>query len=1140
LGNNQITYLSRIKIIPDSTEWIVFHINRSTSGDVDLWVVNESGVEREVVVKDPSQIALVEPGLSSDYSSEFETISLLCEAQRISKASITDPFSAVNSSKIRPLPHQLTAVYKILLNMDPIRFVLADDPGAGKTIMSGLLIREMLIRKRANSILIVAPGGLSENWHSELQSKFGLDFGFLDVSQMAVDHSYFQQHRYLIAKLDTLARSKNLRAILAQQKFDLTIMDEAHKLSATVFGGEIKYTDRFRLGRVLSESSKNFLLLTATPHDGKPDDFRLLMSLIDKEKYQEKGQALRMEDVNGNIRRVVKEDMIDFDGKPLFPERETIQSTYILSGPELSLYDDVTQYARKQFNLAQKLSNSRKTCVGFVMTLLQRRLASSPKAIYLTLKRREDRLTKQMEDIQNGIGDIPTESKPISTDDDFVEEDEDSDESSLTESETAANNVEELKEEIDCLHGLVAQAKSILDQAIDAKWNSLSKLLQDNFVAPNSEGKYEKLIIFTENADTLDYLNWRVASVIGSSRVLFIKGGMSEKERNTIKDRFWTRNECQVLLATDAAGEGINLHCAHFLLNYDLPWNPNRLEQRFGRIHRIGQTYKCVMFNMVAENTREGQVFTTLFKKIEEEKKALGGQIYNVLGDLKFDGKTLSQVLSDIVLGKAEFSVAMSSNGQELQNIVEKNKLFDSSVTKADADRMLAEVNETRPDKIQPYVLKGFLLKAWKWFGATIIQNPDLTYTLPSVPVFIRSGSEKNLQASYPSIYFDPDQKVPDSSEFIGLSSPITLATINAVLSHCSSGDASCLAVDPKATAEDCSIIQKNEAIASFHGQAISDLFHFWRADEPDPLANVSPYLDLVPLSGIEPSKMALWLAKNKTMLLKEEGQLSLSAGSFLASFGQEATKNQIAAVDKTIAERRKGIADRINEIDLNVFDLENSDKVDEGTQEKIEKLKKEKDSLSLVDESLAKSGIKPSDILVTNVHPVPRFLVVSQSAITKALGADAKLVDLKKQDEILAMKAVASNEKSLGYLPLDTSAVKDTGYDIISQGKENGKTVFRRIEVKGIQSANGTVDCTRNEINRGLNDPENFILAICRIFSDKISMTYLKSPFDSLLDKYGSKGIDEMVKAVTFDLDSLLANSEIVFKKDIPLPKPE
>ena len=589
-----------------------------------------------------ASLEIITEGRPWSFDGDGALLRLVSEAYRIRLAHLFDPLLAVHTSLVEPLPHQITAVYGEMLSRQPLRFLLADDPGAGKTIMAGLLIRELLIRGDLQRCLIVCPGSLSVQWQDELFQKFHLPFEILtnDRMESARTGNAFVEIPLLICRLDQLSRNDELQVKLEQTDWDLVVCDEAHKMSASFFGREVKETKRYKLGKRLSAITRHFLLMTATPHNGKEEDFQLFMALLDGDRFEGRFRdGVHVSDTSDLMRRMVKEELLKFDGTRLFPERVAHTVRYPLSDLEAMLYQRVTDYVREEFNRAEALMNDgRKGTVGFALTILQRRLASSPEAIYQSLQRRRQRLQKRLreEEIQRRGNLAEVNFGPVidleDWEDDFdgVSDDErEQTEEEVVDQATAARTIVELQAEIDQLSELEALALKVRRSGSDRKWEELSKLLQHEAEMFDGQGHRRKLVIFTEHRDTLNYLTDRIRTLIGKSEaVVTIHGGVRREERKKAEESFKQDISVQVLVATDAAGEGINLQRAHLMVNYDLPWNPNRLEQRFGRIHRIGQTEVCHLWNLVAFETREGDVYLTLLMKLEAEQRALGGKVF--------------------------------------------------------------------------------------------------------------------------------------------------------------------------------------------------------------------------------------------------------------------------------------------------------------------------------------------------------------------------------------------------------------------------------------------------------------------------------------------------------------------------------
>lgn len=453
-------------IIPDGLVSIV-SVQWFGSEALELTYKTPSGrVANQLLYRDDeSSLEIAQAGRPWSFDGDGAMFRLVSEALRIRLAHLFDPVLAVHTSLVEPLPHQITAVYSSMLPRQPLRFLLADDPGAGKTIMAGLLIKELIARGDLQRCLVVCPGSLAEQWQDELYRRFQIPFEIMtnDKLEAARTGNWFLETNLVIARLDKLSRNEDVQEKLCAPdcRWDLVVCDEAHKMSATYFGGEIKYTKRYRLGQLLSSLTRHFLLMTATPHNGKEQDFQLFMALLDGDRFEGRfREGVHRADASDLMRRMVKESLLRFSGKPLFPERIAYTVAYRLSAEETLLYQSVTDYVRDEFNRAEALQNDKRAGnVGFALTILQRRLASSPEAIYQSLRRRRERLAtriRELENLERGPRSMAAFAGPqLNLDPEDVEDLDDApgDEVEAAESEildeaTAARSIAELKAEI--------------------------------------------------------------------------------------------------------------------------------------------------------------------------------------------------------------------------------------------------------------------------------------------------------------------------------------------------------------------------------------------------------------------------------------------------------------------------------------------------------------------------------------------------------------------------------------------------------------------------------------------------------------------------------------------------------------------
>ncbi len=1153
-------------VLPDGLVTVI-DIKWHGSSVVELTYRDTAGrLGSELLYRDDEpRLAVASAGRPWSFDGDGSLFRLVSEARRIRLAYLFDTVLAVHTSLVEPLPHQITGVYHEMLSRQPLRYLLADDPGAGKTIMAGLLIKELIIRGDLRRCLIVCPGMLVEQWQDELDRRFHLPFEIMtnDKIEAARTGNWFAENPLAICRLDKLSRNKDLQAKLQQTDWDLTVVDEAHKMSASFFGGEVKETKRYKLGKLLSHLTRHFLLMTATPHNGKEEDFQLFMALLDGDRFEGRFRdGVHVADVSDLMRRLVKENLLKFDGTPLFPERWAYTVNYKLSVAEADLYKQVTDYVREEFNRVDALqSGGRKGTVGFALTILQRRLASSPEAIYQSLKRRRERLENRLREerlLKRGAEarqeiTARAEDELVADPDDLQElEDAPGDELEETEEKvvdqaTAARTIAELETEIRMLRQLESVALRVRLSGNDKKWEELRQLLENNPEMTDEQGLRRKLVIFTEHRDTLSYLVGQIRTLLKrDDTVVAIHGGMGREERRKSQEAFTQDKEVQVLVATDAAQEGINLQRAHLMVNYDLPWNPNRLEQRFGRIHRIGQTEVCHLWNLVASETREGEVFVRLFEKLNEERAALGGQVFDVLGKVTYEGRPLRDLLVEAVRygDRADVRarlfrvVEQALDHHHLTELIEERALAHDSMDVTGVRQIREEMERAEARRLQPHFVASFFLEAFKQLGGTIREREANRYEITHVPAVIRNrdrqiGSGAPVLHRYERITFEKDLIAVQGkplAEFVCPGHPLLDATIDLELER--NRDllkrGSVLVAPDDLNAESRALfylehsIQDGRVDSSGNRRVVSRQMQFVEINGKGKVSNAgyAPYLDYRPIKEeeralVESELQAQWLGPDL-----EKGVLEYAVTNLVPRHLEEVKGRKDALVAKTIEAVRDRLTKEINYWDQRAEELKaqelagktprlNSGRARQRAEDLEARLQKRMEEL---EQERRLSALPP--VVIGGA------LVVTEAMLERLKGAaDGKpstfAADTKRVEQ-LAMEAVMAAERALGFEPCDVSA-QNCGYDIESRIPGTGRLRF--IEVKGRMAGADTVTVTKNEILTALNKPEEFILAVVEIDGDAATPSYVRKPFHREPD-FG-------VTSVNYELNELMAEAD-------------
>ncbi|MEI8164900.1 MAG: helicase-related protein [Chloroflexales bacterium] len=984
-------------------------------------------------------------------------------------------------------------------------------------------------------------------------------------------------------------------------RWDLVVCDEAHKLSATFFGGEVKYTRRYRLGQLLGSLTRHFLLMTATPHNGKEEDFQLFMALLDSDRFEGRFRdGVHQVDVADLMRRMVKERLLKFDGTPLFPERIAYTVPYQLSDAEAQLYREVTSYVREEFNRAEALQNDKRAgTVGFALMVLQRRLASSPEAIYQSLHRRRERLEKRLRELKllqrgnvtaEGAEDRrglnlsdPLRSSALSAVDlsredlddleDAPENEVEAVEAEVLDQATAARTIDELKGEIATLSHLEALAHAVRRSGEDRKWRELASLLGEIFtpaaianhlaeepapytvraITPPTPSPRQKLVVFTEHRDTLHYLVDRVTTLLGRTEaVVTIHGGMGREERLKAQEAFRHDPQVQVLLATDAAGEGINLQRAHLMVNYDLPWNPNRLEQRFGRIHRIGQTEVCHLWNLVAKETREGDVYETLLAKLEQARQALGGQVFDVLGKLQFEGQPLRDLLIAAirygerpeVRAKLTQAIAHAVDRQQIQDLLEERALAQDSMDARQVARVREDMERAEAKRLQPHYIESFFLEAFTQLGGTIRQREPHRYEVTHVPAPIRSrdrliGIGEPVLPRYERIAFEKALLTPQGqplAAFVCPGHPLLDAALDLMLErHRDLLRRGTVLVDERDFGTSPRVlfymehaIQDASVLKSGERRTISKQMLYVEVREhgtPRSL-HYAPYLDYRPLAAGDLDVDAL-LARAECRWIGralEAQALGHAIAQIVPAHLHAVKSRRLGLIEKT----RAAVKDRLTK-EITYWDHRAEELKLQEQAGKVNARMNAQEACRRADEMQARLQKRMEQLdLEAQIAPLPPVMVGGLVVVPvgllslltgRPLPATAHATDTQAS-AARARAVIMAVERGLGFAPVDRE-FEQLGYDIESRDPATGKLRF--IEVKGRVADAETITVTKNEILYALNTPEQFIFAMVEFMPDGSERVhYLRRPF-------AGRGVttDFNGASVNFPFADLIARSE-------------
>ncbi|MGD0766041.1 MAG: helicase-related protein [Dehalococcoidia bacterium] len=976
---------------------------------------------------------------------------LATEALRTHLAHSFDPQFAVSVSQVDPLPHQLDAVYKHILPLPRIRFLLADDPGAGKTIMAGLAMRELMQRQNLRRVLVLCPKALTDQWRREMWERFRERFVLLTGESIAgaFGQNAWMENDRVVASID-LAIQDHIQPGLEQSTWDLIIFDEAHKLSAYRYGprGKIDKTRRYQLAEKLAEKTKHLLLMTATPHKGDDENFRLLLSLLDSKVFASlKGMRHALDrDNSPYFLRRMKEKMRHFDGRPLFLPRYVHTPGYPLEPHEQKLYDAVTDYVANGLELAETARNRN---VGLALTILQRRLASSLFAITRSLERRRKRLFDELER-SRATGKVAATAPDVDVDVD-IEDEDDIDE--LTEEQeevlSGASNArtsQELEREIGQLDDLVKMAHAAMNYGPERKLREFQKVVDSQTIADSKE----KLLVFTEHRDTLTYLTQKVRE--WGYKVCNIHGGMRLQDRIAAEKEF--RGPAQFMIATDAAGEGINLQFCRIMVNWDLPWNPNKLEQRMGRIHRYGQEYEVHIFNLVADTTREGAVLIRLMRKLDAMRQSLGhDQVYDVISGVLESG----QVRLDVLMREAILS------RRSVDDILSELDFVDSESSRAAARQALSEAlatpfidtafidgeqRESKERRLTPEYVERFFLDGLTYLGGRLLPGSDRDWKLDHVPAdlrkVIRSYNTGEFGAESRLITFRKERLRKDPpAEFVAPDHPLFDAVLHRILQEGRPALARGTAFLDKDATEPYLVWLVEAAVANGEDEVVHRrlLALRQRGDQFEP---VEPGL----LLDLPPAESAPAIPEELRDRAVAEKAIAAASAFYAGSYLDEVTKEQQRQVEIIERALQQSVNDSLTELQTKLERQQDDEAKGKDMAIAIRTTNEQIDALT------AELKARRESLKRRRVTSIRTPRVVGVAAVIRGPVPHVMEGGDKTAIEQAGMKKAMDYERAQGREPADVCKT-GVGYDVRSEAADGA---VRYIEVKGHQTTGDIV----------------------------------------------------------------------------------
>jgi len=979
-----------------------------------------------------------------DFGARGEAFFLAMEAQRIRYAYQFDPLFAVSIAQVDPLPHQLEAVYHYILRNPRIRFLLADDPGAGKTIMTGLLLKELKYRGLVQRTLVVVPGHLKDQWLREMKERFGEIFTVVDrnVIDATWGRNVWQEQPQLITSMD-FAKQADVMASLAEVHWDLVVVDEAHKMAAYRYGEKTTRTERYRLGELLSRTGNFVLFLTATPHRGDPENFRLFLDLLQPGLFA--NTDLLLESVqnadNPLFLRRLKEDLRDFEGRPLFPPRRVVTKTYRLSDDEKRLYNAVTEYVEKSYN---KALAAEKRNVAFALLILQRRLASSLRAVRRSLERRKERLEELLK-----LGKWLAEHGTVDEEEleDASEAERIKREDELVERLTAAETREELQAEINTLAELIRLAREAERHELETKLTELRNVMEDEQLQQTRE----KLLIFTESRETLEYLAEKLKK--WGYSVVTMHGGMNLDARIRAEHEF--RERAQVMVSTEAGGEGINLQFCSLMVNYDIPWNPNRLEQRMGRIHRYGQQKEVHIYNLVAADTREGKVLEALFRKLERIRNALGSdRVFDIIGEV-IPGRSLKELIVEAIANRRTLDdIVAEIEAMPDEEAVRKARaaVLEGLATRhIDLQRVLGEDRRAREHRLVPEYIERFFQRACEFLNIPLERRRDGLWRVPNVPYEVRNVSQTlrhrfgEVFREYSKLAFDKATAHRQDAVFVAPGHPLLEAVIEQLLTECADDvHRGAVFVDPDGRLDGWLLFLEGEVRDGTNQVAGKRIFALYRSVGGDVrLINPSVLWDLKPYA--KQQEIESQVPDNDVIAYAVEHVLDPYCAELLRE------RERMAAIKRKYGLRSLEQMILESEAKLIEYDTRRAKGENLPEVESLNELRR-KEELEMRKRALEEEIRRETSLLPSTPKILGVARVLPQPTADQSMRSDAEI-------EAIGMHVAMQYERERGRNPEDVSA-ENVGYDIRSTSPLGE---VRYIEVKA-RATTGAIVFTPNE----------------------------------------------------------------------------